>query len=86
MAVTIRTISAALKNLKPLHTPTLISKKKNNNNNAFFCKMSSTESPSLTHSITLPSKQSEPVHILAAPGVSSSDFWSFLFFNSYILN
>lgn len=74
MAVTVRTISAALKNLKPFHAPNLIPKKKKN---GFFYKMSSsTESPSLTHSITLPSKQSEPVHILAAPGVSSSDFWS----------
>ncbi|PNX56547.1 nudix hydrolase chloroplastic-like, partial [Trifolium pratense] len=72
MAVTsIRSISAALKILKPLHAPNFISKKKN----SFFCKMS-TESSSLTHSITLPSKQSEPVQILAAPGVSSSDFWS----------
>ncbi|WJX94605.1 Nudix hydrolase 14, chloroplastic [Trifolium repens] len=72
MAVTaIRTISAALKILKPLHAPNFISK----NKNSFVCKMS-TESPSPTHSITLPSKHSQPVQILAAPGVSSSDFWS----------
>ncbi|WVZ25175.1 hypothetical protein V8G54_003719, partial [Vigna mungo] len=41
----------------------------------FCCKMSS-ESPSLTHTITLPNKPNEPVHIVAAPGVSHSDFWN----------
>ncbi|KAL5064365.1 hypothetical protein RYX36_026102 [Vicia faba] len=72
MAVTVlRTISTSLQVLNPLHAPNLLSK----NKKGFFCKMS-TESPSLTHSITLPSKQSEPVQILAAPGVSSSEFWS----------
>ncbi|CAI8609655.1 unnamed protein product [Vicia faba] len=72
MAVTVlRTISTSLQVLNPFHAPNLLSK----NKKGFFCKMS-TESPSLTHSITLPSKQSEPVQILAAPGVSSSEFWS----------
>ncbi|XP_004515746.1 nudix hydrolase 14, chloroplastic-like [Cicer arietinum] len=72
MAVNVRTIFSALKTLKPLNAPNLIPKKKQG---FLLCKMSS-ESSSLTHCITLPSKQSEPVHIFAAPGVSSSEFWS----------
>ncbi|XP_054824513.1 nudix hydrolase 14, chloroplastic isoform X2 [Prosopis cineraria] len=39
------------------------------------CKMSA-ESLPLIHSITLPNPVAEPVKIVAAPGVSSSDFWS----------
>lgn len=41
-----------------------------------ICTAMSTESSSsqLTHTITLPSRPAEPVHIVAAPGVSSSDF------------
>ncbi|XP_058228250.1 nudix hydrolase 14, chloroplastic isoform X2 [Rhododendron vialii] len=41
-----------------------------------ICTAMSTESSSsqLTHTITLPSRAAEPVHIVAAHGVSSSDF------------
>ncbi|KAF7828342.1 Nudix hydrolase 14, chloroplastic [Senna tora] len=39
------------------------------------CKMSA-ESPPLIHSITLPNQVAEPVQIVAAPGISHSDFWS----------
>ncbi|KAG5537100.1 hypothetical protein RHGRI_024516 [Rhododendron griersonianum] len=41
-----------------------------------ICTAMSTESSSsqLPHTITLPSRPAEPVHIVAAPGVSSSDF------------
>ncbi|KAI8543892.1 hypothetical protein RHMOL_Rhmol08G0253800 [Rhododendron molle] len=41
-----------------------------------ICTAMSTDSSSsqLTHTITLPSQPAEPVHIVAAPGVSSSDF------------
>ncbi|XP_057421025.1 nudix hydrolase 14, chloroplastic isoform X2 [Lotus japonicus] len=70
MAVSVRTVSAALKQFVPTHAFHRISTKK-----VFGCKMS-TESPPFTHSITLPSKQSEPFHIVAAPGVSHSDFWN----------
>ncbi|KAJ1381322.1 NUDIX hydrolase domain [Sesbania bispinosa] len=70
MAVAVRTVTAALKRFTPLQAPNWLPRKK-----GFCCKMS-TESPPLTHCITLPNKQSEPVHIVAAPGVSHSDFWS----------
>ncbi|KAF7134731.1 hypothetical protein RHSIM_Rhsim08G0184400 [Rhododendron simsii] len=41
-----------------------------------ICTAMSTESSSsqLTHTITVPSRPAEPVHIVAAPGVNSSDF------------
>ncbi|KAI8543891.1 hypothetical protein RHMOL_Rhmol08G0253800 [Rhododendron molle] len=44
-----------------------------------ICTAMSTDSSSsqLTHTITLPSQPAEPVHIVAAPGVSSSDFRRF---------
>ncbi|KAL5186498.1 Nudix hydrolase 14, chloroplastic [Glycine soja] len=70
MAMNIRFVCGALKRFTPLHSSNWVSKK----NKGFFCKMS-TESPSLTHTITLPNKHNEPVHIVAAPGVSNSDFW-----------
>ena len=46
------------------------------------CKMSTeTESSSpLTHSITLPAQLAEPVQIVAAPGISDSQFRSFLLY------
>ncbi|KDO63684.1 hypothetical protein CISIN_1g021805mg [Citrus sinensis] len=38
-------------------------------------KMPTESSPSpLTHSITIPSQLSQPVHVVAAPGLSESDF------------
>ncbi|RDX77502.1 Nudix hydrolase 14, chloroplastic, partial [Mucuna pruriens] len=70
MAMNVRTVCGGLKRFTPLHASNWVSKKK-----GFCCKMS-TESPPLTHSITLPNKQNEPVHIVAAPGLSHSDFWS----------
>ncbi|KAM1143291.1 hypothetical protein ACFX19_032741 [Malus domestica] len=42
---------------------------------SFSCKMLS-DSPPLTHSITLPSKLAEPVQIVAAPNISPSEFRS----------
>ncbi|ONI06844.1 hypothetical protein PRUPE_5G084800 [Prunus persica] len=42
---------------------------------SFCCKMSS-DSPPLTHSITLPSQLTEPVEIVAAPNISHSEFRS----------
>ncbi|BFG31570.1 hypothetical protein CerSpe_178440 [Prunus speciosa] len=42
---------------------------------SFCCKMSS-DSPPLTHSITLPSQLTEPVEIVAAPNISRSEFRS----------
>ncbi|XP_028762788.1 nudix hydrolase 14, chloroplastic isoform X2 [Neltuma alba] len=39
------------------------------------CKMSAESSP-LIHSITLPKQVAEPVKIVAAPGISPSEFWS----------
>lgn len=46
------------------------------------CKMSTeTESSSpLTHSITLPTQLTEPVQIVAAPGISDSQFRSFILY------
>ncbi|KAE8698141.1 Nudix hydrolase 14 [Hibiscus syriacus] len=41
---------------------------------AFCSRMSSTSSTSLTHSISLPSQQGQPVQIVAAPGLSGSEF------------
>lgn len=38
-----------------------------------FCQMSAESSP-LTHSITLPIQLAEPVQIVAAPGISESEF------------
>ena len=69
MAVAVRSVSVVLKRFISVRTPNRIWR-----NKGFICKMS-TESPSLSHSITLPNKQSEPVRIVAAPGVSHSDFW-----------
>ncbi|XLR50769.1 hypothetical protein HN51_001479 [Arachis hypogaea] len=74
MAVAIRSASFVLKKkFSPLdaHNSSIWRKKK-----GFICKMSTSESPNLSHSITLPNKKSEPVRILAEPGVSSSDFCS----------
>nr|XP_025628215.1 nudix hydrolase 14, chloroplastic isoform X4 [Arachis hypogaea] len=74
MAVAIRSASVVLKKkFSPLdaHNSSIWRKKK-----GFICKMSTSESPNLSHSITLPNKKSEPVRILAEPGVSSSDFWN----------
>nr|XP_025702588.1 nudix hydrolase 14, chloroplastic isoform X1 [Arachis hypogaea] len=74
MAVAIRSASFVLKKkFSPLdaHNSSIWRKKK-----GFICKMSTSESPNLSHSITLPNKKSEPVRILAEPGVSSSDFWN----------
>ncbi|XP_020977090.1 nudix hydrolase 14, chloroplastic isoform X3 [Arachis ipaensis] len=71
MAVAIRSASVVLKKkFSPLdaHNSSIWRKKK-----GFICKMSTSESPNLSHSITLPNKKSEPVRILAEPGVSSSD-------------
>ncbi|KAJ7944835.1 Nudix hydrolase 14 chloroplastic [Quillaja saponaria] len=51
------------------------------NRKAFFCKMSADSSP-LTHSITLPTQLAEPVQIVAAPGVSNSQFRNA--FDSYL--
>ncbi|ESW27611.1 hypothetical protein PHAVU_003G216900 [Phaseolus vulgaris] len=70
MATHVGTICGALKRFTRPHSSNWVSKKK-----GFCCKMS-TESPSLTHTITLPNKPNEPVHIVAASGVSHSDFWS----------
>ncbi|KAK7389296.1 hypothetical protein VNO78_24167 [Psophocarpus tetragonolobus] len=70
MAMSVRTVCSALKRFTPLHASSWVSKKK-----GFYCKMS-TESSSLTHTITLPNKQNEPFRIVAAPGLSNSDFWS----------
>ncbi|KAE9614178.1 putative ADP-sugar diphosphatase [Lupinus albus] len=70
MALAIRTISLALKRFSPVQPPNPVRK-----NKAFFCKMSNESTP-LTHSITLPSQHSQPVHIVASPGLSHSDFWS----------
>ncbi|XP_048435920.1 nudix hydrolase 14, chloroplastic isoform X2 [Pyrus x bretschneideri] len=42
---------------------------------SFSCKMSS-DSPPLTHSITLPGQLAEPVQIVAAPNISPSEFRS----------
>ncbi|XP_027336255.1 nudix hydrolase 14, chloroplastic [Abrus precatorius] len=70
MAVNFRAVSVALKRFTPFHSPIWPLRK-----SGFCCKMS-TESPPLSHCITLPNKQNEPVHIVAAPGVSRSDFWS----------
>ncbi|OIW09832.1 hypothetical protein TanjilG_20539 [Lupinus angustifolius] len=70
MAIAIRSISLALKRFSLVQPPNPIRK-----NKAFFCKMSNESTP-LTHSITLPSQHSQPVHIVASPGVSHSDFWS----------
>ncbi|KAI9076672.1 hypothetical protein K1719_041437 [Acacia pycnantha] len=39
------------------------------------CKMAAESSP-LIHSISLPNQVAEPVRIVAAPGISSSEFWS----------
>ncbi|XP_074330453.1 nudix hydrolase 14, chloroplastic [Apium graveolens] len=41
---------------------------------AFCSKMSTDSSPKLTHSINLPARSGEPLQVLAAPGVSESDF------------
>ncbi|XP_058009594.1 nudix hydrolase 14, chloroplastic isoform X2 [Hevea brasiliensis] len=42
-----------------------------------FClKMSAESPPPLTHSLVLPSQPSQPVQVVAAPGVSNSDFRS----------
>ncbi|MED6133971.1 Nudix hydrolase 14, chloroplastic [Stylosanthes scabra] len=74
MAGAIRSASVVLKNkFSPLntHNSCIWSKKK-----PFICKMSTSDSPNLTHTITLPNNNSEPVRILAQPGVSSSDFWN----------
>lgn len=73
MATAVRTVSVALKRVSPIQYPNWVWRKK-----AFFCKMSNESTP-LTHSITLPSQQSQPVPIVAAPGVSHSDFWSVTF-------
>ncbi|KAG2681342.1 hypothetical protein I3843_11G139900 [Carya illinoinensis] len=40
---------------------------------SLFCKMSAESAP-LTHSITLPSRPREPVQIVAAPGISNTEF------------
>lgn len=51
---------------------------------SFCCKMSS-DSPPLTHSITLPSQLTEPVEIVAAPNISHSEFRRVtLFFHLFI--
>ncbi|XP_047148946.1 nudix hydrolase 14, chloroplastic [Vigna umbellata] len=70
MATNVRAVCGALKRFSRPHASNWVWKKK-----VFCCKMS-TESPSLTHTITLPNKPNEPVHIVAAPGVSHSDFWN----------
>ncbi|WVZ25174.1 hypothetical protein V8G54_003718 [Vigna mungo] len=70
MATNVRAVCGALKRFSRPHASSWVWKKK-----VFCCKMSS-ESPSLTHTITLPNKPNEPVHIVAAPGVSHSDFWN----------
>ncbi|KAG2408332.1 Nudix hydrolase [Vigna angularis] len=70
MATNVRVVCGALKRFSRPHASNWVWKKK-----VFCCKMS-TESPSLTHTITLPNKPNEPVHIVAAPGVSHSDFWN----------
>ncbi|PQQ09141.1 nudix hydrolase 14 chloroplastic [Prunus yedoensis var. nudiflora] len=41
-----------------------------------FCSKMSSDSPPLTHSITLPSQLTEPVEIVAAPNISRSEFRS----------
>ncbi|KAL2321613.1 hypothetical protein Fmac_025992 [Flemingia macrophylla] len=68
-------VCGALRRFTPLQASNWVwvSKRK-----SFCCKMSteSTESLLLTHSITLPSKQNEPVLVVAAPGVSHSHFWN----------
>lgn len=60
-------------------------------------KMSAESSPKLAHSINLPSHPAEPVQIVAAPGVSESEFrwvhsqqaflpnWSYQLFNFLFL-
>ncbi|CAJ1943454.1 unnamed protein product [Sphenostylis stenocarpa] len=70
MATTVRTLCVELKRFTLPYSSNWVSKTK-----VLCCKMS-TESPSLTHTITLPNKPSEPIHIVAAPGVSHSDFWN----------
>ncbi|QCD81251.1 nudix hydrolase 14, chloroplastic [Vigna unguiculata] len=70
MATNVGAVCGALKRFSRPHASNWVWKKK-----VFCCKMS-TESPSLTHTITLPNKPNEPVHIVAAPGVSHSDFWN----------
>lgn len=47
----------------------------NRNTPRLYCKMSSPSEPAvLTHSITLPLQLSQPVQIVAAPGVSQTEF------------
>lgn len=79
MATNVGAVCGALKRFSRPHASNWVWKKK-----VFCCKMS-TESPSLTHTITLPNKPNEPVHIVAAPGVSHSDFWSSFIFPLFLL-